>query len=130
MLKRYLEGIQEVIARFSSASFVVESSLDIDVRPGGQAYLVGKVRFVDRSVLHFREYLDTGVQGVEKLMYTYHYQDAQGTLIFRYDNAHHKPPLGYVEHKHTPDAITQSPAPALEDVLLEVVRLRHFEVQP
>lgn len=34
-------------------------------------------------------------------MYTYHYQGADNRLIFRYDNARHRPPLRALEHKHT-----------------------------
>ncbi|MGH2541550.1 MAG: toxin-antitoxin system TumE family protein [Ardenticatenaceae bacterium] len=35
----------------------------------------GILSFVDGSTLHFTEYLDTVGQSVQKLMYTYHYQE-------------------------------------------------------
>jgi len=35
----------------------------------------------------------------EKVSYAYQYQDGEGKLIFRYDNAAHKPGLGFIEHK-------------------------------
>jgi hypothetical protein len=56
-----------------------------------------------------------------KVMYTYHYQDAGDRLVFRYDNAQHRPTLGSDEHKHTPDGVVAAPAPTLEDVLAEIV---------
>lgn len=53
-------------------------------------------------------------------MYTYHYQNALHGLIFRYDNALHRPRLASPDHRHSADGIQLVPAPALEDVLLEV----------
>jgi len=35
-----------------------------------------------------------------KLSYVYHCQDNDGRLIFRYDNAAHRPMLPYSCHKH------------------------------
>ena len=127
MLGPYIEHIQNTVEQFSAASFVVEASLDIDVRPGGQAYIVGKLYFIDGSVLHFREYLDSTARGVEKITYTYHYQEATGALLFRYDNANHRPPLGFRAHKHLPNGIIPADPPTLEDVLLEIVQTRRFE---
>ncbi len=41
-------------------------------------------------------------------------------LIFRYDNAAHKPALPFREHKHLPQQILPAPTPALTDVLTEI----------
>lgn len=54
-------------------------------------------------------------------MYTYHYQDTNAELVFRYDNARHRPLLHTLEHKHTPEQVIEMPAPTLEAVLVEVV---------
>jgi len=56
-------------------------------------------------------------------MYAYHYQDAAKKLIFRYDNAPHKPPLAQSEHKHTPQEIFPQPAPTFAQVIDEVLAL-------
>jgi hypothetical protein len=77
--------------------------------------------FADGSALYFREFLDAVKDTVDKLMYTYHYQDAGHQLIFRYDNARHRPPLRSLEHKHTPGQAIEAPAPTLEEVLAEIV---------
>ncbi len=127
MLKTYLDDVQAVVNTFAEAPFVVQSTFDIDLRPGHQAYLTGRFYFVDGSVLHFREYVDATGPTIEKVSYTYHYQDEEHQLIFRYDNAHHRPPLAFKEHKHTPDIIIQAKAPSLEAVLLEIVELRQFD---
>ncbi len=55
-------------------------------------------------------------------MYAYHYQDATGILIFRYDNALHRPPLEQREHKHTSTGIELGVKPSLAEVLNEILR--------
>ena len=74
-----------------------------------------------RSALHFREYVDV-TQAEPKLMYAYHCQDADHNLIFRYDNAAHKPALPQPEHKHTRLGIEAAPVPTLADVLDQIVQ--------
>jgi len=96
--------------------------VNCEARPGAQGYLNGALLFVDGSVLHFTEFLDEAYGQVEKVMYTYHYQDTHHQLIFRYDNARHRPPLPLQEHKHTPEQIVASPVPLLAEVLAEIVR--------
>jgi hypothetical protein len=56
-----------------------------------------------------------------RLMYAYHYQDANQTLIFRYDNAAHRPRLPQAEHKHTVEGVAVSPAPTLAQVVDEIL---------
>lgn len=82
--------------------------------------MTGQVVFVDGSRLHFHEFLKE-VHGIaHKVMYTYHYQTAEGQLIFRYDNSRHRPALGFDEHKHTVEGVINAPAPVLGDVLAEI----------
>ena len=52
----------------------------------------------------------------------YQYQDKDGNLIFRYDNAIHKPDLGFNEHKHTKDGdIIRASLPDLSDIMDEII---------
>lgn len=53
-------------------------------------------------------------------MYTYQYQNADNQLIFRYDNARHKPALSSRAHKHLPEQTIEVPAPNLDEVLAEI----------
>ncbi|WP_417911220.1 toxin-antitoxin system TumE family protein [Candidatus Electronema sp. PJ] len=53
-------------------------------------------------------------------MYSFHYQDMQSVLRFRYDNAAHKPALGFQNHKHTPEETIASSIPVLSSVLNEI----------
>jgi hypothetical protein len=121
VIAAYFDQIKATVDTWATTSFVLETQLHFEVRQAGQGYLVGSVTFSDSSVLHFRGYLDTDTSGtITRMMYTYHYQDRTHQLRFRYDNAHHKPPLDFTEHKHTPEQIVEAPAPSLQDVLLEI----------
>jgi hypothetical protein len=70
--------------------------------------------------LHFREYLDPSAPEPRQ-MYAYHFQAADGQLVFRYDNAVHRPPLPAREHKHMPDGIIVTLPPTLEQVIDEIL---------
>lgn len=77
---------------------------------------------VDGSYLMMREYIDSKY-GIEKLSYAYQYQDRDGNLIFRYDNAAHKPALSSPEHKHVSDgSIELVSAPEIFELIEEVIQ--------
>lgn len=122
MIQHYFEQIRACVDLYAATDFVLSASVNCEVRPGAQGYLNGAVIFVDGSVLHFTEFLDEVHKQVEKVMYTYHYQDSDRQLVFRYDNARHRPPLPLREHKHTPEQTMVSPAPLLAEVLAEIMR--------
>jgi hypothetical protein len=58
-------------------------------------------------------------------MYAYHYQTANGELIFRYDNtAHHQSVSTFPHHKHLQSGtIASTDMPSLELVLREIEAL-------
>lgn len=122
-IQSYSNQIKMVVDQYAATTFVLETVVNFEIRSGEQGYLTGKLAFIDGSTLHFSEYLDQSGDRVEKLMYTYHYQDEQHQLIFRYDNARHRPPLraASLEHKHISNQVVQAPAPTLEEVLAEIV---------
>ena len=120
MIQTYFDRLKRVIDSYAAVPFVLDVQVSFELRPGDQGLVVGQVLFRDQTALHFREYLD-GTEGYfSKLMYSYHYQDANEQLIFRYDNARHRPPLPVLEHKHTSGQIIASQAPTLEAVLAEI----------
>jgi len=127
VIQTYFAHIKATVDQFAAAPFVLEVSISFETRPGNQGYLHGHIGFVDKSRLFFREYLDASAEHVEKLMYTYHYQSAADRMIFRYDNAQHKPPLPFVEHKHISDTeIIRSDAPSIPIVLTEIARHKQW----
>ncbi len=124
MIQGYFDKIKTIFDQYALTRFVLESNVNFETRPGGQGYLCGKTTFTDGSFLNFSEYLDQTEERVDKLMYTYHHQDARKQLVFRYDNAHHSTGLRYPEHKHTPEQIIEASAPTLDDVLAEIVTIK------
>ncbi len=104
----------KLMNRCCAWSFVARTSLLFDIRPMQQAFIKASIIFTDGATLHLREFIDCSSDGVEKLSYSFHAQDEHQHVIFRYDNAPHKPPLGFAEHKHCRDgSIIQADAPSL-----------------
>ncbi len=95
-------------------------NLQIDARSTSRGFIAGLLQFQDGSELHFREFIDMN-QADPRLMYAYHYQDANKEIVFRYDNAVHRPALSQLEHKHTPTGIAITIAPTLSQVLDEIL---------
>lgn len=123
MLNDYLAHTKALLDDYARAAFVLDVNVNFEARPGDQAYLTGTMIFVDGSELHFAEFLDATSHGVEKLMYRYHYQDQAGQLVFRYDNAVHRPSLPTMSHKHSAGQIEASAVPTFEDVLGEITNI-------
>ena len=124
MIDEYFSAIKALLDRYAATPFVLAVRVTFDRRPGDQGYLTGAVAFADGSTLSCREFLDGALGALDKLSYSYHYQDAEGRLIFRYDNAMHRPPPPSREHKHGGDLTIEAPAPELETVLSEVAEMR------
>lgn len=120
LLKDYLTHIHNTITECTQTGLIVSSDLSADIRTDKIGLLKGVLVFLDGSTLFFKEYLDLRYR-VDKKMYSFHYQDARMALRFRYDNANHKPALGFQDHKHTPEETVPSTVPSLQDVLDEIV---------
>ncbi|MBS1252507.1 MAG: hypothetical protein MAG451_01547 [Anaerolineales bacterium] len=80
------------------------------------------VRFYDGSRLIVTEEIEqVGQRGVRRLTYKFHYQEEDGTLIFRYDNVPHYPHLStFPSHKHVGDSVIEAQPRDLSDVLREI----------
>lgn len=111
LLSEYQANLAEIIGRYARTDLIVASELNADARTPKIGVIRGVITFFDGSQLFFNEYVDARYR-LEKLTYAYHYQDADGSLIFRYDNAAHKPALLFPCHKHLSDGVTiESAAP-------------------
>ncbi len=119
----YFEQIGKVI---QTCAVMQTLSVTYDKRADHEGFISGDLRFVDGSVLNLREFVD--VEDVpERVMYVYQYRDAEGNLIFRYDNTGHHRKLHlptYPHHKHDgeEDDVIPSDAPSLAAVLEEIER--------
>lgn len=120
-VNEYIDSVRVALQRLEDYGLVEAISFNSEVRSGGQAVLNIKVNLIDKSQLYIREYL-TSKYGLNRVSYAYQYQSEDATLIFRYDNAQHKPPLGFDEHKHTGDGkIIQIKLPIIDEIVDEVI---------
>jgi len=119
LIEQYFQTILDLLA---SLPFVESSDVNLEKRGELIGFVRGEVGFQDgSSLLFFRELIDMNLP-VQKVMYAYHYQKADGTLIFRYDNtAHHKSVRTFPHHRHTlGGGVDSSDVPTLESVLREI----------
>jgi hypothetical protein len=100
MIEAYFRSVDALLA---DSSIVREYNVHFDKRSLTQGYLRGDVIFRDESLLHFREFVSIGVE-VDRMVYSYHYQLADNSLVFRYDNTPHYPDLPNAPHHRHDDA--------------------------
>lgn len=121
MLKSYLQRLYNTIL---SRGYVEIRVLIVDDQSGRQGTIEGQLQFFDGSLLDFDEALIVRGNRVVKLRYAYHYQEASGNLIFRYDNAPHYPAIPtYPHHKHVGATVEPAQIPDLGDVLREIEQM-------
>lgn len=120
MNSEYREWVDKVL---SKSPFVYEVKTHYEDREEVW-FLRVNVYFIDNSLLHFRE-LFVGQERSIKKTYTYHYQRADGTMVFRYDNAPHFQKLPSApHHKHVGENdVIATNAPDLQSVLKEIESL-------
>lgn len=118
----YSYTIRNLLDNALSAGDIVRFELEVDQRSAMRGFMTGRLEFRDGSTLHFREYIDLTLID-PRLTYAYHYQTAETALVFRYDNAAHRPTLPYPDHKHTPIGIVSPNSTTLAHVLDEILTL-------
>ncbi len=90
----------------------------------------GRLCFYDGSLLEFNETVIVRGVVLIKTDYAYHYQQADGTLVFRYDNApHHLEIVTYPDHLHVGERIEAAEPPDLSDVLRRIDELLYSTSQ-
>jgi hypothetical protein len=120
-LSHYLDRLYATIQ--SRREIVVEEFelFDQSATAARTSELFMRLRFWDGSLFQVEEALSVRAFAIVKIRYNYHYQHADGTLIFRYDNAPHYPDLpGFPEHKHQGEQVLSAPAPDLSEALFEI----------
>ena len=120
----FLEYVRELRAVLNEASALGEvevTTLQVDQRSALRWLVAGSLQFRDGSTLHFRELVDLS-QAEPKLTYAYHYQTAVAVLIFRYDNAAHRPSLSQAAHKHTSAGTEASSIPTLREIMDQILQ--------
>jgi hypothetical protein len=122
LIERYLQTLLDAVA---ASPIVRSSSVSFDKRTLDVGLIRGELTFADGSCLHFRELVEIQAR-VIRIMYSYHCQREDGSLIFRYDDTPHFPTLPqFPHHKHIgsqADAVPSQP-PDLIAVLREIEAL-------
>lgn len=118
MIEQYFQSLLDLLA---SLPFVESPAVNLEKRGELVGFIRGEVVFNDNSVLYFRELMDLRLP-LQKVMYAYHYQRSNGSLVFRYDNtAHHKSVSTFPNHKHLQSGdVVSAEIPSLGQVLREV----------
>ncbi len=120
-INKYIQSIREAIERLDVYGFAESIDIREEIRAGKQAVIKIKVVLVDSSSLHIKKYVDYRYK-MDIVSYAYQYQDANGGLIFRYDNAAHRPVLGFQNHKHISNGnIVEAELPNISDIIDEVI---------
>jgi hypothetical protein len=121
-LHNYLAQFRRAIEKLENYGYAESLEINEEIRTNKLAVITVNVILVEGSHLHIKEYIDARYK-LERIGYAYHYQDSEGKCVFRYDDAVHRPSLGFKEHKHTKDGnIIESPLPSILDLVDEVIR--------
>jgi hypothetical protein len=114
----YFRYISDILAL---SRMVRSQDVHTEKRTPTEGFLRGDLLFKDGSRLHFRELVSTDPK-VELVSYTYQYMQADGTMLFRYDDADHFLDLPTApHHKHVGETeVVAANAPDLESVLKEI----------
>ena len=118
-VQTYFEKIRRTIEKYGLVS---SSSLVLEERSPRLGYVRGEIKLIDKSILHFREFIDLTKKKF-KDDYSYQYQKRDASLIFRYDNAPHHPEIkSFPHHKHqcSEETVVTCQEPDLNSVLLEI----------
>lgn len=122
LIEDYMQALLNAAA---NSPIVRASNIQLDKRTNRSGLIRGDLFFGDGSRLYFRELVNIEDQ-VARLMYSYHYQDGAGQLIFRYDDTPHHTELdGFPHHKHigAESKVIASEPPTLVSVLGEIEKI-------
>lgn len=124
MIEEYFDSIKALLLQ--SLLLSAPPEVEYDYRDRETGFLKGDLIFKDGSRLHFREFVQAKLgKPVDRYMYVFQYMRADGSLIFRYDNAKHFENLPTApHHKHLGETeVIAANAPDLQSVLKEIEAL-------
>ena len=121
-IEEYFAGVRQLI---QAVPRVYTERYEEQILTSVRGNLRIRLQFPDQSLLEISEAIVLIGEEPSWLSYRYHYQSPGTGLIFRYDNAPHRPEISsYRDHKHTRDSVVASPHPSIEQILEEVRSLR------
>ncbi len=121
ILHRYLGRLHDTILSRREIRVEEIEITDRSDMPGQASEFYARLRFPDDSQLQVVEKLIVQRYSIVKDRYAYHYQRANGELVFRYDNVPHYPDIKtFPHHKHISETVILSRPPDLSEVLREI----------
>ncbi len=121
MHKSIEEYFQSLVDALSASPVVASSDATLDKRGPRTGLIRGEARFVDRSRLNFSELVADIQTAIVRTIYSFHYQNPNDELIFRYDDTPHHPEVtSFPHHKHNDEGVVSTEPPTLETVLKEI----------
>jgi hypothetical protein len=119
-IEEYVEETEKLI---NQLPYRLSTKIHAENRGEVALYLRGEIVFANRSELHFREYFIT-IPKFRKIAYSYHYQNNDKELIFRFDNTEHYPDVStYPHHKHLKDKVLPSKEISLQEIVNEIITI-------
>jgi hypothetical protein len=120
-LHHYLARLYDTILSRQEIRIEEMEILDRSDRSNQTSEFYARLRFLDDSQLQVVEKLIVERYTLIKARYAYHYQRADGNLVFRYDNVPHHPEIKtHPHHKHIGDSVIATQPPDLSEVLREI----------
>lgn len=114
-IEQYFERVQSLITGISKTE-VERYEEQILSKDRGNLRIC--LRFFDNSLLEISEAIHIVEGTFIWLSYRYHYQRADGSIVFRYDNAPHHPEVNTSpEHKHIAESVVSAHRPDIEKML-------------
>lgn len=118
---------------FASCPHVIQTTVTREKRAPHIGFVKGTILFSRGIELFPMEFVRTQPR-LMKTKYRYHCQDANGQLLFRYDDAPHHRISTFPHHKHVPtvaegETIVASSSPSIERLVDEVVDIIEQAVQ-
>jgi hypothetical protein len=97
----YLRDIVRIVSEVDPDAQVIEPPL-VALRDDYLGGLLAAIRYRDLSELHLNLWADCSQDTIEWYRYSFHYQDRNQRLRFRFDNAPHHPYLpDFPRHVHS-----------------------------
>jgi len=118
-LDKYLTEVEQAIKRFTDCNVELYNE---EILGYNRINLKVRVRFEGGSLFEVSEAVICKNNKLDTLGYSYHFQDKDNKLIFRYDNTPHYPNIvTFPNHKHLPDSVIESVKPSLGDAVNEII---------
>ena len=121
MIDNYFNRLEDIVCH---SFLVVRSNLNKIKLDDFSGIIKGRLYF-EKGILDFLEVITTkNNPKLVKMKYKYHFMNAKGDIIFRYDNVpHHREIVSFPHHKHLEGKVIDSHEPNLNLILNEIKNL-------